>query len=221
MATADTTPSTFADVLDRLGGVPPERVLLRPSPGTATETDLLAALIGPEKRLCELVDGVLVEKKAMSLKEGFLAGLVLAALWRYLGENDLGVVVPGDSQIRLRLGLVRIPDVSFVPWSRIPGDEVPDEPIASVVPALAVEVLSRSNRAAEIDRKLREYFASGVKLVWVIDPRAEAARVYTSATRSREVAAGGALDGGRVLPGFKLPLADLFAATRRRKRKPR
>ena len=59
------------------------------------------------------------------------------------------------------------------------------------------------------------------KLFWVIDPRAKTAKVYTSAKRFKELDAAGTLDGGKVLPGFKLPLADLFAATRRRKKKSR
>jgi Uma2 family endonuclease len=215
-------PDTFADVLNRLGGVPPERVLLRPHPGTATEADLIAALLVPgRRRLCELIDGVLVEKKQMSFKEGVLAGYILHKIHGYLEENDLGIVAPGDSQIRFRLGLIRIPDVSFVPWSRMPGEQVPDEAVASVIPTLTVEVRSRGNTDAEIDRKLAEYFGCGVKLAWVIDPREETAKVYTSAARFRELAADGVLEGGRVLPGFKLPLADLFATTRPRKKKPR
>jgi len=84
-----------------------------------------------------------------------------------------------------------------------------------------VEVLSPTNTRAEIDRKLGELFGVGCKLAWVIDPKTRTAKVYTSAKRFKELDKGGTLDGGRVLPGFKLPLADLFAAARRRKKKPR
>jgi Uma2 family endonuclease len=221
MSTTELFPDTFAELLARLGGVPAERILLKPFPGTATEEDLIAARIGPRKRLCELIDGVLVEKKAMSFKEGFLAGYILRQIGNYLDGRDLGIVAPGDSQVRLRFGLIRIPDVSYIPWTRIPEDEVPDEPVASVVPTLAIEVLSRGNSLAEIDRKLDEYFSAGVKLVWVIEPREQSAKVYSSAVKYKELDETGTLDGGRVLPGFKLSLADLFAATKRRKKKPR
>ena len=156
----------------------------------------------------------------MSFKEAYLAGILIGLIWDYLKTHDLGIVTPGDCQIRFRIGLVRIPDVSFIPWSRIPGEVVPDEPIPRIIPTLTVEVLSRSNTPAEIDRKIRDYFSAGVKLAWVIDPRSETARVYTSPTRSKELSSTGTLDGGKVLPGFKLPLADLFAATRRRKKSP-
>jgi Uma2 family endonuclease len=218
MAAALDLPDTFADVLDRLGGVPPERVLLRPAPGTATEADLIAARLGPGRRLCELIDGVLVERKRMSFREAVLATKLGADLYGHAADHDLGVVAGADAQVRFRLGLVRIPDVCFVPWSRIPGDELPDEAVASVVPTLAVEVLSKSNTPREIEQKLTDYFENGVRLVWVIDPSSETARVYTSANRHKQLSSSDALDGGRVLPGFKLPLADLFAVTKRRKK---
>ena len=119
--------------------------------------------------------------------------------------------------LRLEPGLVRIPDVSFVPWENIPGERIDmEQPIASLVPALAVEVLSPSNTKAEIDRKLKEYFFAGTRLVWVIDPRKQAARVYTSPENFKRVGSTGTLDGGSVLSGFRLPLAELFARSRRR-----
>src|SRR5579884_3377201 len=124
--TAAQTAETLADLVKQLGDIPLERIRLKPAPGTATEQDLVAALEAPRKRICELVDGVLVEKP-VATKEGLLAGLVLQALWNYLDEHDLGVAVPGDSPLRLWPGLVRIPDVSFISWERLPGGELPDE----------------------------------------------------------------------------------------------
>ena len=127
-----------------------------------------------------------------------------------------------DGVLRLEKGQLRAPDVTFIPWSAFPGGELPeDEAYWSVAPGLVVEVLSPGNTRGEIDRKLAELFAVGCKLAWVIDPAAKAAKVYTSAKRFKELDAAGVLDGGKVLPGFRLPLADLFAATRRRKKKPR
>jgi Uma2 family endonuclease len=210
------TVETFADLHRRLGEVPLDRIRLKPAPGTATEEDLLRA----PKPLCELIDGVLVEK-AMGIKEAILAGVLVRLIGVFADESDLGVVAGADGPYRLQVGLVRLPDVSFIPWSRIPNDELPDDAISKVIPTLAVEVLSKSNTKAEIDRKLRDYFVAGVKLTWVIDPKTLTAKVYTTATRFRELGPDGVLDGGRVLPGFKLALADLFAATKRRKKKSR
>jgi Uma2 family endonuclease len=207
-------------MLHRLGDVSPERIRVRPAPGTATEDDVVVALDGPEKHLCELVDGVLVEK-TMSTKEGLLAGLVVHFLWAFLEENDLGLVVGADGALRLRLGLVRIPDVSFISWERLPGGELPDKAIAPVVPDLAVEVLSEGNTKGEMERKLRDYFEAGVRLVWFIQPKNQTASVYTSPTKSRRIGKDQVLDGGEVLPGFRLSLKELFARARRRQRKSR
>jgi len=87
-----------------------------------------------------------------------------------------------------------------------------------VAPGLIVEVLSPDHTKAEIDRKLNELFSAGCQLAWVIDPRAKTAKIYTSPKRFKELDESGTLDGGKVLPGFRLPLADLFAAGRRRKK---
>jgi Uma2 family endonuclease len=214
------TPETFADLLEQLGGIPPERVMLRPTPGTATEKDVVVAMELPRKRLCELVDGVLVEK-AMGTKEGLLAGLILYLIWNFLDQYDRGLALPGDSAARLKIGLVRIPDVCFISWDRLPGGELPDEAIAGVIPNLAVEVLSKSNTPKEMERKLREYFQAGVQLVWLIEPKTQTARVYSSPTKMRRINKDQALDGGEVLPGFVLPLKELFSRGRRRKRKSR
>jgi Uma2 family endonuclease len=210
--------ATFADLLRQLGDLSPERVLMWPPPGTATEDDLVCLLNAANKRLCELVDGVLVEK-AMGFKEGILAGLIIHLIWNYLEEHDLGIPAGADSPIRLRLGLVRLPDVCFISWDRIPGEEMPEEAISKIIPNLAIEVLSKSNTPAEIERKRQEYFKAGVELVWIIDPKAQSAVVWTSRTKKRLLGKDGILDGGTVLPEFNLSLKDLFARARRRQRR--
>jgi Uma2 family endonuclease len=211
---------TIAELLEKLGGIPAHRVLLKPTPGTATEEDVLRAKARPRKRLCELIDGTLVEKD-MSTNEGFLSGLLLHFIWVYLEKNDLGLAFPGDAHLRLRPGRVRIPDVSFIPWNRIPNEELPDDPIASLAPELAVEVITPNNTGREMELKLADFFAAGCKLAWIIDPQKKTAKVYTSEKRFKELDATGTLDGGKVLPGFELSLAELFAATKRRKKRPR
>ena len=95
---------------------------------------------------------------------------------------------------------------------RLPGHRVPREPIPDLAPDLAVEIISRHNTRQEMDRKLQDYFAAGVRLVWFVyhTPRCEV-RVYVSPTEYSVVREGETLDGGAVLPGFQLPLAELFA----------
>jgi Uma2 family endonuclease len=217
MATATTKRpkfDNFAELMEQLGGVPLERILMQPPPGTATEKDVLAAERLPRKRLCELIDGVLVEK-AMGIRESMLAAFLVHLIHDFLGDDPGGIVLGADGMIRTFPGQVRIPDVSFISWDRYPGDEVPKEGISSFVPNLAVEVLSPGNTKAEIDRKLRDYFVAGVELAWVIDPKTQTAKSYTSPGEVVQVGKTGSLDGGSVLPGFRLPLKQLFASLRR------
>jgi Uma2 family endonuclease len=199
---------TLADLLDQLG-VAAWRVLAVPAPGTATEKDLIE-LDGRAGSLYELVDGTLVEK-GMGYRESLLAVVLIELIHRFVRQANLGLVTGSDGMVRLFPGLVRIPDVAYVSWSRIPGGRVPSEPIPSLIPELAIEVLSESNTRAEMDRKYREYFSAGVRLVWEVDPERRTVAVYTTPDRSRNLAENQTLDGGEVLPGFALPLVELFS----------
>jgi Uma2 family endonuclease len=209
LETAQEPVETVADLLEQLGGIAPERVRLKPLPGTATEADLIAVSLRDD-RLCELVDGVLVEK-VMSYPESILAGLILSLLRAFVVPRNLGLVSGADGMMRLFPGLVRIPDVAFASWDRIPGRRVPTEPIAGFAPDLAVEVLSKSNTPGEMARKCREYFAAGVRLVWLIDPATRTATVFTALDQATHLSANDTLEGGDVLPGFALSLQDCFS----------
>ena len=101
--------------------------------------------------------------------------------------------------------------MAFIAWNRMAGGKFPKTPVAALVPDLAIEILSRGNTRAEISRKLREYFFAGTTLAWVINPKTETAQVYHSAGESHRVDKTGILDGEKVLPGFRLSLAELFA----------
>lgn len=207
---------TFDALHERLGRVPLNRIRMKPAPGTATEADLARA----PKPICELIDGVLVEK-AMGNRESLLGIYVSRLIGNHVDAADLGVVLGEAGYIRVGEEQLRAPDATFIPWSALPGEEIPGEAYWSVSPGLIVEILSPGNTDAEIDRKLNELFAAGCKLAWVIAPETKTAKVYTSPKRFKELGESDTLDGGKVLPGFKLPLADLFAATKRRKKKPR
>lgn len=199
---------TVADLLTQLGSIAPQRVRFRPLPGTATEKDVLD-IQAREDRLCELVDGVLVEK-GMGFRESFLAIALSATLWGFVKPRNLGLVTGEAGMVRLASGLVRIPDVAFISWDRLPGRRVPSEPIPGLAPDLVVEVLSESHTEAEMARKRREYFATGVRLVWFVDPMTRTVAVYTTVDQSTLLQVDQNLEGGAVLPGFALPLQELF-----------
>jgi Uma2 family endonuclease len=71
-------------------------------------------------------------------------------------------------------------------------------------------VLSKSNTKAEIARKMKEYFAAGTRLAWIVDPKTETVRVHRSPEEFVVLKAGDVLDGGDVLPGFQVPVQELF-----------
>jgi len=198
--------------LSKYFGVPPERLVLHPRPGMATEEDLI--YVNDHDRLCELVDGVLVEK-AMGFREAFLAGLLIQQLGTYVERRRFGIVLAPDGSMRLFPGLVRLPDVSFISWDRLPGGELPEEPIPDLAPDLAVEIISKSNTKKEMDRKVNEYFGSGVRLVWLIYPKRRTVEVYTSPHAKQVVGQEEPLGGGDVVPGFSLDLAEFFTPPKR------
>jgi Uma2 family endonuclease len=197
------------DLLSRLGEIPPERIRLYPSPGTATEKDLLHVL-DHENVPCELIDGVLVEKP-MGAKESFLA--IELGFWirLYLQSHPLGVVFGADATLRIMPHLIRLPDLSFVSASNLPGGLIPDEPVPDLVPDLAVEVLSIGNTRAEMLRKRREFFFAGTSLIWIVDPNKRTVDVYDAPDRFITYSEGDHLIGGDLLPGFAIEMRELFA----------
>jgi Uma2 family endonuclease len=199
---------TMKDVWNHVGRVPMNRIRMQPPPGYATEKDVIA-IHDREDRLYELIDGILVEKP-MGMSESALAKRLGRFLDAFTDEHDLGFVSGEAGTVRLMPGLVRIPDIAFVSWEQLPKKFYPTEPIPDLAPRLAVEVLSKSNTKAEMDLKLRDYFVSGVLLVWFIDPDKRTVSVYTAPDEMRELSEKDTLDGGDVLPGFSLPLATLF-----------
>jgi Uma2 family endonuclease len=203
------TPTTLDQRLADLGHIPASRILTDPAPGTATWQDVIRVL-NTEDRICELVDGTLVEK-AMGWQESLLAGVLLHWLHKYLEINRLGVATGADGLTRLFGDTVRGPDVAFVSWDRLPNRRIPKEPIPELVPDFVIEVLSTGNTYSEMSRKRREYFHAGVQLVWMVEPSDRTVAVYRSSTDVTVVREGGTLTGDAILPGWTINTAELFA----------
>ena len=166
-------------------------------------------MAGRGERTCELVDGVLIEK-ASGFLESVVGATLTYLLHKHFEEKDLGIVVGSDATSRYYDDCVRAPDVSFVSWERLPNRRVPTDPIPELAPDLAVEVLSPTNTAAEMRRKLADFKKGGVRVVWLIDPRDETATLYLGDAEPLEIDAAGKLDAGEVLPGFDLTLGELL-----------
>jgi hypothetical protein len=212
-------PDTLAEVIDRLGHVPLDRVWAVPYPGSATELDLIAAERWERGKLLELVDGILVEK-AVTTAGAVIGAHLVMLLGNHIKDQDAGVLLGATCPFLLRPGLVRKTNVAFVPWERIPGGRIDmDEFFARFAPALIVELMTDTTPQAEIDRKLSEFFAAGTRLAWVIAPRGQSARMYTEPGVYRRVTKAGSLDASAVLPGLKIPMSELSSClSSRRKR---
>ena len=171
----------------------------------------------------EVVDGQVVENPPMGARESLIATLLVGLMDPFARANRLGQAAAETlfliDHVRK---LKRRPDLAFVSnkrWSL--KREVPAMESWHVVPDLTVEVISETNSANAVARKIEEYFQAGVSLVWVIYPVTSKIHVYDSPTRLRVLQLGDELDGEGVIPGFRVPLSTLFGRKKKPKRQPK
>jgi Uma2 family endonuclease len=157
----------------------------------------------------ELSRGRLVREPPPGARHGWLVGKLFHALDAHAREHALGVVL-NQSGFLLSVDppTVRDPDLAFLTAASIPREIQPG--FWRLSPDLAVEVLSPSNSAIEIHEKILDYLVAGTRLVWVVDPHNETVVVHGPDRGSRTLARGDVLSSDDVLPGFRLPLAELF-----------
>lgn len=162
--------------------------------------------------LYEVVDGAVREKPPMGAYEAELANLIALSMGPFAQSNGLGRVLTEmlfliDREANLR----RRPDVSFVSAERWPVERrAPRTAAWEVVPDLAVEVVSPGDLAGDLRRKVEEFFRAGVRAVWVVYPELAKVDVYQGPKAVAILGRGDILDGGGLLPGFRLSLDELF-----------
>ncbi|MFO0851899.1 MAG: Uma2 family endonuclease [Gemmataceae bacterium] len=159
----------------------------------------------------ELVDGVWKEK-SMGNKAATVSSNLHAVLGPFVRLHRLGRVLLSEGRycmLPTRAGLLRKPDLSFIAAGRLPNDIIPDKDL-TLAPDLAVEVVSPNDLAVEVETKLDEYLTAGVRLAWVVYvPTRSVVAFRPDGTAVRRTAAD-TLDGADVLPGFAVPVAELF-----------
>ena len=160
---------------------------------------------------CELIRGELVMMSPASFDHGRFVGNAYAALRHFILQRALGIVVTGETGFRIGRDpdTVRAPDVAFVRADRIPAAGV--KGFFPGPPDVAVEVVSPSNRASEVAAKVQDWLQAGCLSVWVVDPETRTICVYRSTGGSVLLNAADTLTGGMVLPGFSVPVAEIFA----------
>lgn len=160
----------------------------------------------------ELVDGELIMMMAPAgWLHGHLVWKIGAVLGAYVEENKLGMAFGEQTGFILARNpdTVRAPDAAFVREERIPRERSLTDYFPGA-PDLAVEVLSPSNRASAMKRKIVQYFTAGTQLIWVVDPKARMIIVHAPEREPVTLHENDALDGEDVLPGFHYSIAQLF-----------
>ncbi len=200
---------TASEVIAHFGDIPIARIRTNPPPGEATEADVIK-LHDHHNRLFELIDGTLVEK-AMGWKEAYLAAWITTILNNFVQPRKLGMVFGVDGMFRLKPEQIRIPDVAYISKERFAGRKLVPGAFWELGCDLAVEVVSPSNTRREMERKLSDYFAAGVAIVWLVYFKTREVVVYSSPTSSVTLGGEDKLDGGTLLPGFSVSVAELFS----------
>jgi Uma2 family endonuclease len=168
---------------------------------------------GSDEELYEVIDGQRVGLPSMGIRAAWIASQIVQFLGQFGRANNLGHAV-GEGLFHLPLpeDRNRRPDVAFVSYERWARRRPlpPNDNAWDVLPNLVVEVVSPTDLAEEVQEKVAEYLRAGVTLVWVVYPQLRQVYVYESPTKVRGLTQADELDGGTVLPGFRLPLTEVF-----------
>ncbi len=160
---------------------------------------------------CELVQGELRQMAPAGRQHGRIAAKIGSCLEAFVANNGLGETYAAETGFIIDTApdTVRAPDVSFV--SRECAEATAEERgFFPGAPDLAVEVISPNDRYSEIEEKVSDWLRAGTQMVVVIDPHQRTATVYRAPDNICILAEGDMLDGGDVVPGWKMPLAEVF-----------
>jgi Uma2 family endonuclease len=177
---------------------------------TQFTVDEFEATCGDER--VELIDGVVVPMTPASNEPSRVTMTIGAILWNHARQHGLGTVLSAEAGFVLfpDRETVLAPDVAFVRVGREPQGDARWH-FARLAPDLVVEVLSPFDRAADMQAKMAMYQEAGVPLVWVVDPRAQTVTVRALGQVQVVLTATDTLDGGEVLPEFRIAVAEIFA----------
>lgn len=160
----------------------------------------------------EIVNGELVMSPKNNFQHENICTRLLTAMEIFNRQRRLGVVLGSSAGFWMHNRNCRAPDISFIPKDRLlrTGFKPSTRQFFPGAPDLAIEILSPNNTRAEIDERLKDFFASGTQLAWIINPDDQCVEICHSPTRRTLLGSGGVLDGEQLLPGFQYPIADLF-----------
>jgi Uma2 family endonuclease len=162
-----------------------------------------------EDKRYELDEGELIEMTRPAYRHNEVLENLQFALGVYLRQSRVGVLLISENIYALSALTRRAPDAAIILGDR--RAELRDAKVIQIVPEIVIEVLSPNETTPKIHRKLKQYFAAGVKETWLIDPEAREAEVWSGPTLPECALTEADVLVSELLPGFALPLADLFA----------
>lgn len=180
--------------------------------GPLSPNDLLSM---PDGKSYELIRGRLTRNDS-GAESAWIGGMLLVRLVQFVEEHGAGWVFPSKAGYQCfphDPGMVRRPRASFVKKGRFPGDILPEDWI-TIVPDLAVEVVSPRDRASELDEKLVDYRVAGIPLTWVIYPESRSVMLHRHDGSVARLLEADSLSGEEVLPGFLCPIREVLPAAR-------
>lgn len=160
----------------------------------------------------ELVRGELKRMSPAGDEHGRVGMELAIPLGHHVKKNNLGKLYLAETGFLIQTNpdTVRAPDIAFVRMERI--REIPRVKSYRIgAPDLAVEVTSPGDTISEVEGKVEEWLAAGARIVWVISPKLKTVTVYRSLTDIITLTEKDTLDGGDVVPGFQIPVAEIFA----------
>ncbi len=157
-----------------------------------------------------LVKGEVIEMSLPGGVHGGIAVNITIGLGSFVRRHDLGrVVVETGFRLESRPDTVRGPDVAFIAKDRVPAEGLPRAFFLGA-PDLAVEIVSPSDSAAELEMKVSDYLRNGTRSVWVVYPDSQRVQVYRPDGTARCYSDDSTLEEPELLPGFSLPLQEVF-----------
>ena len=173
---------------------------LEPVPATVLDSEALF----------EIIDDQIVELPPMGVRSSLITNVLGVALINFVSAKGLGKALI-EMLFQINPNRQRRPDIAFVSVDRWPIDaELPDDAAWNVVPNLVVEVVSPNDHFYDVLSKLREYFQNGVEQAWVVVPSERLIYIYASVTSVLILDEASELDGGALLPGFRVRVAEIF-----------
>ncbi len=176
---------------------------------TCEEFEKLAPTLGS----CELIDGEVVPLAPGGFDHGYCSVNFVLQIANFVKRKKLGWVLTNETGVKIRENLPRVrgADVLFISYQRIPRNKTP-QGFLGVAPELIVEVVGIDRSWKDLEEKVEDYHAIGVDMVWVADPHTRTVKLFPLGGEPKIVHDGELLDGGTILPGFSVPIAEFFDA---------